>query len=846
MRRSYRWDIVLVAIVATAVFAPGITRYSLVDPWETHYGEVSRMMRQGHDWVHTRWPGTNQDGAQDEGFRSKPVLLFWMEAAAMTVTGVAKDGGYSGEMVASGWTMAVIRMPVVIAAIAALVVMWLMLARLIDRRLAWLALLVVGSSPFYCLIARQGIPDMPMVASTIGALSLFILALEDGDRPISRYRLGKLAFDARHVTFGITCGFVAIQAIYYAWYFATPRDLAVRGNPAVVLPLIMIAMVVGLWRDGWLVVRLPTLILGGIVAVIVKQPMPERSPGQSLWRHVIDDVLAAWDRHSPERYLVRAIARLFVDTWADTLAVSDRVLGMAPITTMRQLYLLGCYSLLGIGVLAKGPPALTMVGGIGFLYVLVFGKWRELYEGGFELKRGLLMLVVTFLPWHLAMFFVEGLTYVNEYLFTHILNRAGDGSVDKSYGTFEHYTQQLGYGLWLWAALVPPALAAAFTRATAKTREGRVRFLIALWVIAGTTLFAIVQTKFHHYILPVVPALGVLVAFYLDDLFAGRERLHPVFALVGVAIVGLVCRDLVYEPDRWVEMFMYRYDRPWPSAEPWAIDPSDGFLVLALAGGVALVVVATPWRRLGVALLGGVGLASCLWSLHVYMPIAGTHWGMREAVRTYYRERDIYGEKLVYFGSGELYDEWHATGDRWGFDTFIPDTLVLGQPMTITVEVRKPDNDKQIEQTFQIIGTVRAIGKHRVELELDHELRARLEPAIQKGEHGPRGRRAIHAVDGDRLLAWQLYWRGENFWSGEEVWDWLPEMKTSFPNSNNADFVKYINDRTRAPIGRRYFVLSEAGKIQAVRASVPTQRGRESFDVIDQTSNKFSLAAFYL
>ena len=77
-----------------------------------------------------------------------------------------------------------------------------------------------------------------------------------------------------------------------------------------------------------------------------------------------------------------------------------------------------------------------------------------------------------------------------------------------------------------------------------------------------------------------VPAFGLLVAFFLDDLVAGRDRLHPVFAAIGVAIVLLVCRDLMHEPERWIEMFVYRYDRPWPAAEPYAIDPSDGVLGL--------------------------------------------------------------------------------------------------------------------------------------------------------------------------------------------------------------------------------------------------------------------------
>jgi hypothetical protein len=96
------------------------------------------------------------------------------------------------------------------------------------------------------------------------------------------------------------------------------------------------------------------------------------------------------------------------------------------------------------------------------------------------------------------------------------------------------------------------------------------------------------------------------------------------------------------------------------------------------------------------------------------------------------------------------------------------------------------------------------------------------------------------------LLAWQLYWRGENFWSADELFGPVPEMRTGFNKPDNADFLKYLGDRSKAPLGRRYFVITEAGRATSVRGILPTTRAKESFEVIDTTSNKFSLAGFYL
>jgi hypothetical protein len=595
---------------------------------------------------------------------------------------------------------------------------------------------------------------------------MFILAVEDGDRPASRGTVRALL--------GVCGGFAILQAIYYAVYFTVAPSIAILRfpRPAIFLPALIAVLLLGLWSRPW-----PRI----------------------------------------------------------------RFLRMEPITTMRQVYLLWCYALLGVSVLAKGPPGVTVVVAVAVFHVLFLGGWRH----SWELKRGLLLAVVIFLPWHMAMWLKDGVRFVNEYLFTHILDRA-TADPDKSLGTFSYYTSQLGHGLWLWAALLPPALAAGLLRAQAATREARVRFTVALWAICGIAVFSLVTTKFHHYILPAVPALGILVAFFLDDLLAGRDRLHPIYALLGIGIVLLVARDLMWEPERWIEMFNYNYDRPWPSAEPWAIDTSDGFLALGLVASAALAALAV-WRRAGVAALCTVGLAIAIFALHVYMPLAGTHWGMREAMRTYYERRAIYGEKLVYFGAREVYDDWNARGPTLTIETFIPRTLQVGQPMTITLELRKPDDDRVTEAQLVLVGTATHIGDHTIDVTLPAAERARLAPWIARGKANPaHGRPPIRVVDADRLVAWQLYWRGEQFWSGGEIWAWLPEMKTTFPKTENTELLQYLSDRTRAPLGRRTFVIGNATQVQSLRGLVPTPHARDTFEIEDTTSNKFSLVSFEL
>src|SRR5690606_3414853 len=103
-----------------------------------------------------------------------------------------------------------------------------------------------------------------------------------------------------------------------------------------------------------------------------------------------------------------------------------------------------------------------------------------------------------------------------------------------------------------------------------------------------------------------------------------------------------------------------------------------------------------------------------------------------------------------------------------------------------------------------------------------HELRKKIE-ILKSGKRGKR--KPFRAVDADRLIAWQLYWRGENFWSGEEILGFIPEMKTAFPNPNNVEITKYVGDRARMPFNRRYFVVANAGQLPNIKSMIPSERG---------------------
>ena len=275
---------------------------------------------------------------------------------------------------------------------------------------------------------------------------------------------------------------------------------------------------------------------------------------------------------------------------------------------------------------------------------------------------------------------------------------------------------------------------------------------------------------------------------------------------------------------------------------PWSIDTSDAFLVMGLAGAAAMLLLGTRWRRLAVVAVAITALGSALWSMHVYMPIAGTHWGMREAVRRYYQDRQIYGHKVVYYAPHDFRADWLRLRTGWSFDTFIPDAYQDGQPMTVQLEVQGAGREVKLA----LRGKSRAVGPHTLRVDLEPGELARVWAAAAASPDRRGQRRPTRAVDADRLIAWQLYWRGENFWSGDEIWGPLPELQTALKETDNVAFKRYLNDRNLAPEGRRYFIITEAGRTGSLSSVVPTETARQTIKVLDTTSNKFSLAVFQL
>jgi 4-amino-4-deoxy-L-arabinose transferase-like glycosyltransferase len=404
------------------------------------------------------------------------------------------------------------------------------------------------------------------------------------------------------------------------------------------------------------------------------------------------------------------------------------------------LYLSIAAMMCGLAVLAKGLAGAGLPVIVFLAYLAFTWNWRRLRRA--QILPGLLLavlaLVVVAVPWHHAMYIRHGGPWWNELFGDNhwrrmVLGRHGDR------GTFEYFIRELGYSLLPWLAAAPAALAAVAMRKVEDVRRQAVYWLGAIWFVAAYAVVSYSMTKFHHYILPAIPGLAIVIGCFLEELWNKRDAQRGrLVALVGIPLLALVVQDLVNAKNAsqlFLWLFSYDYvhsprGRPWPDQ----LDFSTPLTVFGVA--FAVVTAGLAFRRLvRPAILGlcGVAVLFTWFLLDVYMMKVAPYWSQKDGVAAYYKHR------------------------------------------------RSPE---------------------------------------------------------EKLLAYQMYWRGETFYTKNEIYEGPVEDRTVF-DMETAD--EKLGEYIKSHRGRRIYFIFERGRQGRLQSLLPPE-SRSSFTVIYDTNNKFSVA----
>jgi 4-amino-4-deoxy-L-arabinose transferase-like glycosyltransferase len=599
-----------------------------------------------------------------------------------------------------------LRLPTLAMTLFALAVIYATTRRYFGARAGVLATLVTATMPQFFFISHQAITDLPLVAAITIASCCLIVAMHENQ-------------DREVTVFQIGRWRVSLQHV------------VVFAIVLLILPqaVYLISRNIS-WVEGYGLVAHPDRFLYGSAGNL-------DIPGNPSPRDQTPRVPGIGGQPFVQGVLWLAV----LSALAMRLRNERRV---------RPLLMYAFYFFCAIAFMAKGLLGLAIPGAAALFYLIASRQWAMLGSGELRVSTGVLIVTAVSLPWYLAMYVRHGPAFTNRLLIHDHINRLASG-VHGDKGTVEYFLAQIGYATFPWIALVPAALMVCLSIRSRSDRDGRGEMLLflAMWLLSSFVLFSTMVTKYHHYILPAIIPGGILIGIALAQwwgpkrpvatLLAGAAALCMVtgFAWLSGDPRGIVPEDAMH-------------------AENWVLRQAQPMLAGALIGlGAAVAWLArrdltkaetklTPLRSstgLGVALLIG----ACL------VAFVGRDLSWATSARPQGNERLI--QLFVYNYSRPWPEHLDYRAILTGF-------AVAASVATAAAAFRywRPVATRALVGVA-VIFCGWGLNVYMVDLS-DHwglrDLAQRYYDARQSPE--------------EPLLAWQMNWKGENFYTGNRVY----------------------------------------------------------------------------
>jgi len=199
----------------------------------------------------------------------------------------------------------------------------------------------------------------------------------------------------------------------------------------------------------------------------------------------------------------------------------------------RRRWMLVAWAAAALAVMTKGLIGTVLPAGAVALYVLIERDWKLL--GRLHVLCGGLLFLAIAAPWFIAVSLANP-----EFLRFFFIHEHFERFTTREHGRYQpvwYFVPVLLAGILPWILDLFPALGRAWTRAP-ETRFQPRRFLL-LWCVVVFAFFSASDSKLGSYILPIFPALALLIGIHLASASPRFALARGVVAaLFGVALAA--------------------------------------------------------------------------------------------------------------------------------------------------------------------------------------------------------------------------------------------------------------------------------------------------------------------
>ena len=149
--------------------------------------------------------------------------------------------------------------------------------------------------------------------------------------------------------------------------------------------------------------------------------------------------------------------------------------------------------------------------------------------------QGVLLALLIVAPWHILMYVWYGRAFIDEYFGYHVIARSTRTLEGHASGYF-YYVGRLVDGFFPWCLLVPFAVISIIRRNYKDQSRAWVLLLLSALVFG---LYTVIPTRRPWYIVPLYPALAILIAVFIGTLYQ-KYQSRPVYRRIVIAACAVL------------------------------------------------------------------------------------------------------------------------------------------------------------------------------------------------------------------------------------------------------------------------------------------------------------------
>ncbi len=299
-----------------------------------------------------------------------------------------------------------------------------------------------------------------------------------------------------------------------------------------------------------------------------------------------------------------------------------------------QLVIYGFYICLALATLTKGPVGFILPLLVCLVYLILQRDWNGIKR--MRLLSGMILFILIVLAWYGPALLKGGKEYFDETIMLHTVNRFAKGS--SHIRPFYYYFYNFPADFLPWIFFLPAAIAYGFST----QREGfRKEFLfLFVWFAVIFIFFSFSKGKRGLYLLPLFPAVSLMVGKWWDDYISGsiKHLHHRWFTIPFHMLMGLLLGLGVGIP--------WTVSTKFPSYLPYSLPVA----FLLVGGGTALFILHRFKHRAALFfLIIGIMAGGFFYTLRAIFPLINPYKSAR-FISQEITSRIQHGEKLAIYG----------------------------------------------------------------------------------------------------------------------------------------------------------------------------------------------------